>query len=258
MAYEFANSAHDGPSDSPWDENPSDVRDAEWTKISSDFTNAGYREGITSGKEDALQEGFDAGYAHVGLPLGRSLGLLRGRASALAAFLSTHPDPDASKCATEAQDIATALSQIRFADIAPRDEEAEAHALEHLAMTGEDLDENEEIRDRRAMEQLEDLMGGVSTSTTSAVQGEKRPTPDDVAALRVEDPQFSLNAPSSGSPRPHLPVAPATVSAIKTNTLPLCGIKIRCINSRNGLEPPMAGVLRASRSIAMQTCIWLT
>ncbi|KZV73669.1 hypothetical protein PENSPDRAFT_602493 [Peniophora sp. CONT] len=183
MAYEFTGGAFDGPSESPWDENSSDVRDAEWTKISSDFTNAGYREGITSGKEDALQEGFDAGYAGVGLPLGRTLGLLRGRASALAAFLSTQTTPEAAQYAAEARELADAFGRVRFTDIAPRDEEAEAHALEHIAMTGEDLDESEEIREKRAMEQLEDLMGGVSTGAAIASKGEKRPTPDDVAAL---------------------------------------------------------------------------
>lgn len=53
-------------------------------------------------------------------------------------------------------------------------------------MTGEDLDDNEEIREKRAMEQLEDLMGGVSTGvtgTTGTSKGEKRPTPGEVAAL---------------------------------------------------------------------------
>ena len=39
MAYDFTGGAFEGPSDSPWDENTSDVRDAEWTRISSDFTN---------------------------------------------------------------------------------------------------------------------------------------------------------------------------------------------------------------------------
>ena len=91
--------------------------------------------------------------------------------------------PEAAKYAAEARDIADALGRVRFTDIAPRDEEAEAHALEHLAMTGEDLDENEEIKEKRAMEQLEDLMGGVSTGAAAAGASERRPTPDDVAAL---------------------------------------------------------------------------
>ncbi|KAG7085740.1 hypothetical protein E1B28_003283 [Marasmius oreades] len=40
-----------------WDENasPHIVSDSEWAKMSNEFANAGYREGITAGKESALQ-----------------------------------------------------------------------------------------------------------------------------------------------------------------------------------------------------------
>ncbi|KAK0189685.1 hypothetical protein F5146DRAFT_1139093 [Armillaria mellea] len=57
--------------DSDWDEDvTSDLHggEAEWNKMSSEFINTGYREGITAGKEAALQEGFDAGFAQVGSP----------------------------------------------------------------------------------------------------------------------------------------------------------------------------------------------
>lgn len=39
MSYDFALDTLDGSTDSPWDENAGEVREAEWTKISSDFTN---------------------------------------------------------------------------------------------------------------------------------------------------------------------------------------------------------------------------
>ncbi|TFY74295.1 hypothetical protein EWM64_g9718 [Hericium alpestre] len=81
-------------SESPWEDDTTAVpqaHEAEWAKLSSDFTNSGYREGITAGKEDALQEGFDAGFAEVGVPLGQELGLLRGLASALQSFLAPMP-----------------------------------------------------------------------------------------------------------------------------------------------------------------------
>ncbi|KAH9162714.1 hypothetical protein EDB89DRAFT_2024320 [Lactarius sanguifluus] len=42
----------------------------------------GYRDGISSGKEVALQEGFDAAFACSGAPRGRELGVLRGLATA--------------------------------------------------------------------------------------------------------------------------------------------------------------------------------
>ncbi|KAG1765907.1 hypothetical protein EDD22DRAFT_978608 [Suillus occidentalis] len=53
--------------DSPWEEDPRAdyAPEADWAKLSNEFTNSGYREGIIAGKESALQEGFDAGFAHV-------------------------------------------------------------------------------------------------------------------------------------------------------------------------------------------------
>ncbi|EEB93318.1 hypothetical protein MPER_08043 [Moniliophthora perniciosa FA553] len=148
--------------DSPWDEDPRPEanRDAEWTKISTEFTNAsaGYREGITAGKESALQEGFDNGFASVGAPLGREMGLLRGISSALVSYLTIAKHlPEDDPTVLEARTIASQLSNIRFSDIAPRDLEAEAHAREHLETDGEDMDENEEVADKRKMEGLEDM-----------------------------------------------------------------------------------------------------
>ncbi|KII90576.1 hypothetical protein PLICRDRAFT_106317 [Plicaturopsis crispa FD-325 SS-3] len=120
--------------DSPWaDDADTDVvleTDASWAKISSEFTNAGYREGITAGKESALQEGFDDAFARVGAPIGRELGLLRGYASAAISYLNS--TSGAAEQVAEARSIGAALSAVRFSDIAPRDREAEAHAREHL------------------------------------------------------------------------------------------------------------------------------
>ncbi|KIJ07744.1 hypothetical protein PAXINDRAFT_120784, partial [Paxillus involutus ATCC 200175] len=79
-------------SDSPWEEHPrtEHAPEANWTKISTEFTNSGYREGIIAGKEASLQEGFDAGFADVGVPTGRELGNLRGAASTIVSFLRSH------------------------------------------------------------------------------------------------------------------------------------------------------------------------
>ncbi|KAJ8506951.1 hypothetical protein ONZ45_g10620 [Pleurotus djamor] len=155
--------------DSPWEDNPTlePHGDAEWSKLSSDFTNVGYREGITAGKEAALQEGFDDGFANVGVPLGRELGLLRGLASALLSFVSDSADnaeQDRSTALISAKEIVSGLGQVRFADIVPRDLEAEQHAREHLDAEGEALDTNEELQEKRDMEGLEDLLAGMSAS----------------------------------------------------------------------------------------------
>ncbi|KAF7297305.1 Yae1-N domain-containing protein [Mycena indigotica] len=128
--------------ESPWDDDATaqTASDAEWDKISSEFTNAGYREGITAGKESALQEGFDAGFAQVGVPLGREIGHLRGIVSAVISFLQSTFCERADKDAllAEAREISASLADVRFSDIAPRDLEAEAHAREHLALDNDD------------------------------------------------------------------------------------------------------------------------
>ncbi len=62
---------------------------------------SGYREGITAGKLSTLQEGFDQAFAEVGVPLGRQVGLLRGKMDALlfsvAQLLSALEDASSGK-----------------------------------------------------------------------------------------------------------------------------------------------------------------
>ncbi|KAL1670065.1 hypothetical protein GGF50DRAFT_109798 [Schizophyllum commune] len=181
--------------DSPWDEvvDSTTTRDAEWAKLSSDFTNAGYREGITAGKESALQEGFDSGFADVGAPLGRELGLLRGMASALLSFLSSQAPNAGNEGAVaenegaiaEVRDISRQLAHIRLTDIAPRDLEAEAHAKEHLQLEEEeDLVTDDELVEKRKMEALEDQLARLTSGAMGGGSGEARPTADDVRRLK--------------------------------------------------------------------------
>ncbi|KAF8183785.1 hypothetical protein K438DRAFT_1599416 [Mycena galopus ATCC 62051] len=174
--------------DSPWDEeaNQETSRDIEWTKISTEFTNVGYREGITAGKESALQEGFDTGFASVGAPLGRDIGFLRGTSSALIAFLTSavcnHPEKES--LLAEARAIAASLAVVRFTDVVPRDLEAEEHALQHLADSDDPMDENEELTEKRKMEGLEDMLSRLTAGAANADVGNKtRPTMDDVRVL---------------------------------------------------------------------------
>ncbi|KAJ7468626.1 hypothetical protein FB451DRAFT_1368909 [Mycena latifolia] len=174
--------------DSPWDEDATQEtsRDIEWTKISSEFTNVGYREGITAGKESALQEGFDAGFAGVGAPLGRDLGFLRGMSSALLAFLNSsvchHAEKDSM--VVEARAIAAALAVVRFTDVVPRDLEAEEHARQHLSDSEDTgMDENEELNEKRKMEGLEDMLSRLTAGAPNSDTDKTRPTIDDVRIL---------------------------------------------------------------------------
>lgn len=148
---------------------------------------AGYREGITVGKESALQEGFDAGFAQVGVHLGRELGQLRGRASALLSLLgATSAEDVTSGLLAEARDIAAKLAEVRFTDIAPRDIEAEQHAREHLETYGVEDEEMEvvaeELQAKRGMERLEDLLSGMSTGEDGERKA-NRPGVEDVRRL---------------------------------------------------------------------------
>jgi hypothetical protein len=92
------------------------VRNELWRK-------AGYREGITAGKESTLQSGFDDGYLRFGSPGGKALGQARGQANALLNFWRTNQP----ELASQAQAIAKALDQLNMDDVCPRDEEAERH-----------------------------------------------------------------------------------------------------------------------------------
>lgn len=141
----------------------------------TNITQAGYREGITAGKEDALQEGFDNGFAEIGVPLGREVGVARGVASAMLSILSTRGKSMGMKMEmeVEARDILNQLNEVRFSDIAPRDMEAEEHAREHLE---DEMDVNEELGKKRDMEMLEDMLSGLGREqkgrpTISTVRG---------------------------------------------------------------------------------------
>ena len=174
--------------DSPWEENATTVRDSEWSKISSDFLNAGYREGITAGKESALQAGFDEGFAETGAPIGRSIGLMRGYISSIISFLSSgrslSAGVEASQLLGEARAISASLGEIRFSDIAPPDLEAERHAREHLEEDAGDVVTSDELQAKKDMESLEDLMTRMGAGSSSRGQ-EKRPTMDDVKNLET-------------------------------------------------------------------------
>ena len=149
------------------------------------YWQAGYREGITAGKEAASQEGFDAGFANVGVPIGRELGLLRGTSSVVLAFLQKSSDiNEKAQMLAEAQDISSQLSRVRFSDIMPRDLEAEEHAREHLETEGIPLDMNEEIADKREVEGLEDMLANLSADNGKSKGKHARPTIGDVQVLK--------------------------------------------------------------------------
>ncbi|KAG2145897.1 hypothetical protein DEU56DRAFT_971605 [Suillus clintonianus] len=171
--------------DSPWEEDPQTdhATEADWTKLSNEFTNSGYREGIIAGKESALQDGFDAGFARVGVPIGRELGSMRGAISAIASFLSSKSQEESTPLTT-AREISSSLAGVRFSDIAPVDHEAEQHAREHLDADNDDpIGQSEELLQKKQMEGLEDMLQRLTAGATS-ISSHDRPTREDVIRLK--------------------------------------------------------------------------
>lgn len=140
---------------------------------------AGYREGISAGRLSTMQNGFDQGYA-VGAPLGRQVGELRGVAASLLAYLTSSTSTGKSGAATtsssqnivddtarkevieKTRDLIRRLGKLRLKDLAPRDHEAEQHAIDH----GEEIQVPQDLQDKRDMETLEDSMNGLGASAT--------------------------------------------------------------------------------------------
>ncbi|THH04237.1 hypothetical protein EW145_g5666 [Phellinidium pouzarii] len=127
---------------SPSHPTQADESEREWSRMSDLFMTAGYREGITAGKESALQSGFDTGFAEVGAPIGRHVGNLRGLAAGVLAFLNSSSHHCSQLCEStqlhdEIRSIAERLSCIQFVNIEPPDTEALTHALEHREGEGD-------------------------------------------------------------------------------------------------------------------------
>ncbi|RYP80844.1 hypothetical protein DL770_006085 [Monosporascus sp. CRB-9-2] len=77
----------------------------------------GYREGITAGKAQSIQAGFDEGYnlgANVGLKAGQLLGLLEGIAASLGQRCA---DADADDCERASRLLADARQELRTESI---------------------------------------------------------------------------------------------------------------------------------------------
>lgn len=94
---------------------PPDIR-----RLQVTHSTEGYREGITVGKAQSIQAGFDEGYnlgANVGLKAGQLLGLLEGIAAALGHALaqrssSAHRDHTAASASASASASATHASRL--------------------------------------------------------------------------------------------------------------------------------------------------
>ncbi|BGP15066.1 hypothetical protein JCM10213_002790 [Rhodosporidiobolus nylandii] len=161
---------------------PDRISQAEWDKLANRYNDAGYRDGITAGKNARLQNGFDQGFA-LASPYARELGALRGIAASLLALLTTtggsakYAGPvvavlDArgtgakEQVVAELREVVNALGKLDANKVLPPDEEAEQHAREH-----EDEGLSEVMRQRKEMREMEELMGGLGGAKTEQGSG---------------------------------------------------------------------------------------
>ncbi|GAA5822092.1 hypothetical protein JCM11251_004854 [Rhodosporidiobolus azoricus] len=200
--------------DSPWmsddehdpatpvnDASSAQLSQQEWDKLSSRYSDAGYRDGITAGKNARLQAGFDQGFA-LASPYAREVGGLRGIAASLLALLTTtgasakyagpvvavleQQGPQAKEQAvSELREVVNALGRLDAVRVLPVDEEAEAHAKEH-----EEEGISEVMRQRKEMREMEALMGGLggaAEQTNGGVEECRRRLFNILKAVGLED-----------------------------------------------------------------------
>lgn len=119
------------------------------------------------------------------MPIGHELGLLRGVSSVILSFLKqTAGFAGHDQLASEAEDVASQLSRIRFSDVMPRDLDAEEHARQHMEAEGVALDVNEEIAAKRDLEGIEDMLADLTAGNGKSKKSGDRPTIDDVRMLK--------------------------------------------------------------------------
>ncbi|KAM0754101.1 hypothetical protein T439DRAFT_171557 [Meredithblackwellia eburnea MCA 4105] len=173
--------------DSPWmEDEPSQISNGEqvaaqeWSRLSQRYSDAGYRDGITAGKQSKLQAGFDQGFG-LASPFARRVGNLRGASATLLAILTTNAagkhagvffdtqlaDTSARQAVvSELRELVSALGRLDENKVLPVDQEAEDHAKSH-GDEGISL----VMMERKEMRGIEDLLGGMGGSTAGKEPG---------------------------------------------------------------------------------------
>lgn len=137
---------------------------------------AGYRDGITNGKNARLQAGFDQGFA-LAAPYARELGSLRGVAASYLTLLTTasaakYAGPiladlqDKDSLVAELRELVTALGKLDEQKVLPVDAEAEEHAKSH---EGEGV--SLIAQERREMREMEEMLGGLGGTKEQSMGG---------------------------------------------------------------------------------------
>lgn len=141
---------------------------------------AGYRDGITLGKQSRLQTGFDQGF-NTTSPLARQVGSLRGIAASLLSLLTTASgakhvtslgalaalSPERrEEIVRELRELVSALGRLDEDKVLPVDREAEDHARSH-----EDEGLSVGIVERRDLRRIEEALSGLGRGKAVAELG---------------------------------------------------------------------------------------
>lgn len=129
---------------------------------------AGYKEGITAGKQSQLQTGFDQGFSQAA-PSARQIGSLRGISNGLLSLLTTSAGskhggflPESitvtlkDEFIIELRELVRELNKFEELGLLGEDQEAVAHSKLHNGDNGESL----EAMEKREMREIEGLLGG--------------------------------------------------------------------------------------------------
>lgn len=147
-----------------------------WDRITTKYSDVGYREGISEGKLSSLQEGFDQSF-ETSVPPVRRLGKLRGAASALLAY-TTGMEPKDDLLVERVRTLISDLGRIKPSDVLQVDQEALDHAKEHL------WDDNEDLpREKKEMDDLVDAFDVMAGQKVDGVAGERAQREDELLSL---------------------------------------------------------------------------
>jgi hypothetical protein len=147
-----------------------------WNRITTKYSDVGYREGISEGKLSSLQEGFDQSFK-MSVPLVRRLGNLRGAASALLAYMTGMSATD-YVLVEKVRALISDLGRIKVADVLPVDQEALDHANEHMGDDNEDLP-----REKKELDDLVSAFDVMAGQKVDGVAGDRLQREDELLSL---------------------------------------------------------------------------
>ncbi|GAA5937361.1 Yae1p [Sporobolomyces koalae] len=152
----------------------------EWDKLSSRYHDAGYRDGITNGKNSNLQLGFDQGFS-LASSYARQVGQLRGVATTLLSILTTQSGSKHVPTLINAQDegntkdsivsqlreVVNLLGKLERDQVLPVDQEALEHAKSHNNDSTAATGFSQEYVDKQEMNELGDMLNTLGHNATT-------------------------------------------------------------------------------------------